>query len=710
MSTRESVERLLNVIMTVGSRRRIDRSALFAVIPEYRNATSPGAAERMFERDKAAIIELGIPLVSEVDPFDDTVVQYRIDAELGRRTALDLTPQEYTVALAASRAWDDTAGGTARRLRAKLLGLGQEADPDLARRTPRAALESLPVLSPLLEAVTSGRAVSFSYRTASGRVGERHVEPWIVGVHRGAWYVGGYDRDRDAPRVFRASRLESYPRVTGAAVAERPAQLRLAEMLETDTSGREEQPVLLQIEPYKALGLRRRVGADAQQREVRIPRMRRTDALREVLSAAAWVTLREPETWRTELASVLERIADRHDGAPSADPEQLRRTAPPRERARIRNASSGADRLSRLITEAAYVMRRGEVPVDDMAQEFGITTRELIADLQVLFLCGDLGSGWEDLIEAEWEGGIVRVRNAAPLRQPLRLSAAEATALLAGLAALGPVEPAEQNLVDAVRTKLERSLRASARTTDTDNDTANDTGGAETAADPSTTAPDAASTPLGAASAGGRTGTILTAPVEDAGDPATRFDTALVAALRSAVAEDRSVVVRYSPPDRPGTSVRRVLPREITSKGDRWYLRAHWVAADQERSFRLDRIVEVLDDLPPGESEPEPQSAPDRAPLGPVDLLLDAAGAWIADVFDDPETAELPGGGLHARLVDPVPQALLDAVLEAGGAAEVLAPAGFRDRIVTVARAAAGRHREGSGGTLDAPDPIGPPC
>ena len=107
------VERLLNVIMTIGSRRRIDRAKLFRVIPDYAEAPSESAAERMFERDKAAILELGLPLVTEADVLDENTVYYRLDTG-GGDAVLDLTTEEYTVLLAASRAWDDAAAGGAR--------------------------------------------------------------------------------------------------------------------------------------------------------------------------------------------------------------------------------------------------------------------------------------------------------------------------------------------------------------------------------------------------------------------------------------------------------------------------------------------------------------------------------------------------------------------------------------------------------------------
>ena len=89
--------------MTIGSRRRIDRAKLFSVIPDYANAVSEQAAERMFERDKAAILELGLPLSTERDVIDENTVYYRIDTATSG-AVLDLSTEEYTVLLAARAA------------------------------------------------------------------------------------------------------------------------------------------------------------------------------------------------------------------------------------------------------------------------------------------------------------------------------------------------------------------------------------------------------------------------------------------------------------------------------------------------------------------------------------------------------------------------------------------------------------------------------
>ena len=61
----------------------------------------------------------------------------------------------------------------------------------------------------------AGRAVRFAYRKPSGEESDREVEPWGVVSWRGRWYLVGHDRDRDAPRCFRLSRVLGAVRPVG---------------------------------------------------------------------------------------------------------------------------------------------------------------------------------------------------------------------------------------------------------------------------------------------------------------------------------------------------------------------------------------------------------------------------------------------------------------------------------------------------------------
>lgn len=665
----KNVERLLNVIMTIGSRRRIDRARLFRVIPDYADAVSEQAAERMFERDKAAILELGLPLQTERDVLDENTVYYRIDAPRSG-AVLDLTTEEYTVLLAASHAWDAAAaGGAARRVRAKLLSLGLDADPDLLRRTPRGAVESLPVLSPLLEAVTAGRSVRFTYRSAQGAAAERRIEPWVVGVHDGHWYVHGFDQGREAPRVFRASRIETFPVLGAAAKAPRPERADLDAVLSGLLDSDDRAEAVLRAAPFKALSLRDRAGAPLDAEELRLPALPRPALRRLVLADVRWVDLLEPTPWREEIAQVLTTIAEGHEG--EADVAALE-TAAPRPAARIRVSPQSGDHLSRLISTASYVLSRGEADLAELASALDVTEKQLITDLQVLFVCGDMGTGWEDLIEAEWEHGIVRVRNAEPLRRALSLSAVEITALLAGLAALEPAAGEAEEVVASARAKLLAGVAADGE------------------------APDAPPVPTREEIAD------ATAADEMAARTADRAEEVLEAvhrALRAADDEEGArLTVRYSSSDRAGTSVRRIRPLRIETDGARSYLLADCELAEGRRRFRLDRIVEILPETT-SMSSPDPGVEPDLSGRvdGDVWLRLEPAAHWIAESFAAAELRDGQAdeaGATFARLESPVRAPLVDAVLEAAGAARVLAPAELRDTIVTVARAGAVRHTQ----------------
>lgn len=64
------------------------------------------------------------------------------------------------------------------------------------------------VLGILLSAIDSGQVVQFSHRPSRAEpYTVRTVEPWGVVTEKGRWYLVGHDRDRDATRVFRLSRI-----------------------------------------------------------------------------------------------------------------------------------------------------------------------------------------------------------------------------------------------------------------------------------------------------------------------------------------------------------------------------------------------------------------------------------------------------------------------------------------------------------------------
>jgi proteasome accessory factor B len=209
-------ERLLNlVICLLSTRRPLSKAQIRSAVPQYGDSTSMEAFERMFERDKDELRDLGIPLAtSHSDALFDDEVGYRIDRDAYALPEMSFEPDEMTVLGLASRVWQQASlAGPAARALTKLKAAGVEPDEaSLIGLEPRVRT-SEPAFEPLWAAVRDRVPVRFPYRrSGSPESTERHVEPWAVASWHGRWYLTGNDRDREADRVFRLSRI------TGAVV------------------------------------------------------------------------------------------------------------------------------------------------------------------------------------------------------------------------------------------------------------------------------------------------------------------------------------------------------------------------------------------------------------------------------------------------------------------------------------------------------------
>ncbi|MFC4003389.1 helix-turn-helix transcriptional regulator [Prauserella oleivorans] len=244
MSTARA-ERLVNLVLALLSTRQyLTAERIRGIVPGYADAATDEAFSRMFERDKTELRELGIPLETGRNSVFDPVEGYRIarrDYELGD---IDLAPDEATAVALAARLWDSPElTGQAHRALVKLRAAGVEVDEHApAVVEPRVHTE--PAFAPLLAAVQQGQVVRFDYRRSdSPERRERTLEPWGVVSWRARWYVVGHDRDRDAPRCFRLSRITGDVRtVSGPGVVRRPPEVNLLEFVAGTSGGHDQAP------------------------------------------------------------------------------------------------------------------------------------------------------------------------------------------------------------------------------------------------------------------------------------------------------------------------------------------------------------------------------------------------------------------------------------------------------------------------------------
>jgi proteasome accessory factor B len=209
------VERLVNlVIALLTTRGFITAEKIRSSVAGYSDSPNAEAFSRMFERDKNELRDLGIPLevgrVSALDPSEG----YRINRDAYALRPVELTADEAAAVAVATGLWQSPELITATQgALLKLRAAGVEVDPDA--QVAIASASGVPglrgsedVLGILLSAIDSRQAVQFMHRPSRAEpYTTRTVEPWGVVTEKGRWYLVGHDRDRDATRTFRLSRI-----------------------------------------------------------------------------------------------------------------------------------------------------------------------------------------------------------------------------------------------------------------------------------------------------------------------------------------------------------------------------------------------------------------------------------------------------------------------------------------------------------------------
>jgi proteasome accessory factor B len=213
----------------------------------------------MFERDKAELREMGVPLETGRTSVFDTEDGYRIARADYELPEIRLTGEEAAAVGLALRLWESAQlAGAAHSALVKLKAAGIDVDSSRAIPLQPRLDAGEPAFEPCYTAARDRRKLEFDYqRPDEDAPTRRHVQPWGVVAWHGRWYLVGLDLDRQAPRQYRLSRVVGTPKATGPAGAfEPPADLDLAEVVARQVGG-QEQLVVVRARPGTAIGLRR---------------------------------------------------------------------------------------------------------------------------------------------------------------------------------------------------------------------------------------------------------------------------------------------------------------------------------------------------------------------------------------------------------------------------------------------------------------------
>jgi proteasome accessory factor B len=179
------------------------------------------AARGAFERDKALLREIGVPLESEVlSGTDAGKTAYRIDRRRYELTDLELSPDErhaLQVAVAAARLSEGEFG---------MLKLGAGG---VAAGTVVTNIPDIAALPALREAAARHATASFRYHGAP-----RELQPYSLLLREGFWYVVGNDLARRAMRTYRVDRIEGDVEVGAGQSFVRPADFDVRQAFPAD--------------------------------------------------------------------------------------------------------------------------------------------------------------------------------------------------------------------------------------------------------------------------------------------------------------------------------------------------------------------------------------------------------------------------------------------------------------------------------------------
>jgi proteasome accessory factor C len=311
-----------------------------------------------------------------------------------------------------------------------------------------------------------------------------------------------------------------------------------------------------------------------------------------------------------------------------------------------RNLVTSTERLQRLLALVPYVVSRKVVGLAETAAAFGVSQRELVDDLNMLW-CVELRSPDPYCpIDLSYEGGEIVVSQAESIGRPLRLAIDEASALLVALRMLAEVPGIEDR---SALTRLIAKLEAAA-------------------------------------------GEAASVSAQVAVQVDYQNGDKYADHIRSALERGRRVHLRYYVPGRDEATERDVDPMRLLLVEGRPYLEGWCLRAEGVRLFRLDRVLslDVLDvpSAPPPEAEHVDVDSglfrPSESDVL-VELELSAEGRWVAEYYPCESVTELDDGRTRVALRTPDTGWVRRLALRLGEDGRVVAP----ESLVAEVRAAA---------------------
>lgn len=297
--------------------------------------------------------------------------------------------------------------------------------------------------------------------------------------------------------------------------------------------------------------------------------------------------------------------------------------------------SRSQQQVIRMLALVPYLQGNDGVPVNDVAEAFGVSAKQIRDDLRLLMYTGT-GEYAGELIDFDLtaleEEGVVHIRDAEFMTRPLRISTREGMALIVALRTLRASATGSQlTVIDSALAKLESAV-----------------------------------------------GDSVSAPVDVLLD---EVDPTIHAAIVQALAGGKRIELTYATAARDEQTDRQVDPRRLFTERGKLYLEAWCLKAEDLRFFRLDRVVDAQvtaedaedHDVIPRDLSEGIFTVGEHTPYALVDL--EPSARWLTDYYQVEVTEKRDDGVWRARLYGADWAWLRRLVLGNAGSVTVIEPA-----------------------------------
>jgi proteasome accessory factor C len=414
----------------------------------------------------------------------------------------------------------------------------------------------------------------------------------------GHWYLVAWDLDRTAVRTFRVDRIEGEVIRGEAGDATVPEDVTVdvkAALPEEpwEVEGEDRVAMQVRVDALEARRVIEEVGEDKVVRRLEDGSADLELGVSSFASICSWVlglldhvVITGPEAFRQELIVWLGAVTTSASptGAEADAPALETWAANEKEPASPRGAPGRetSRRLRRLLALVGWLAQVGEAPIAEAAQRFGMSEKELVAELELAACCGIPPYTPDTLMEIEVSEHSVRAFLPAEYARPRRLTPAEGFAVAASARLLLTVPGSDDGALRRALAKLDAAL-------------------------------------------GSREAVGL-----DVDAPAH------LAAVREATEAGQALEIDYVSASRDELTTRTVEPVQVATIDGHWYLDAYCHRAGDMRRFRVDRIGAVRPlEQSPGPAMTRPRPLEEMFVPGPgaveVHLQLGPGAQWVPE-------------------------------------------------------------------------------